>query len=77
MVGLGHQDGVPMVSALMCTVINWTGPMMSHDIRLLGSHDFTKLLHYCFWILREYWAYAEVGSDFDIQVRLKVIKYSL
>ena len=48
MVGLGHQDGVPMVSALMCTVINWTGPMMSHDIRLLGSHDFTKLLHYCF-----------------------------
>ena len=46
MVGLGHQDGVPMVSALMCTVINWTGPMMSHDIRLLGSHDLTKLLYY-------------------------------
>ena len=45
MVGLGHQDGVPMVSALMCTIINWIEPMMSHDIRLLGSHDLTNLLH--------------------------------
>ena len=46
MVGLGHRDRVPMVSALVCMVIHWTRFMVSHDIRLLGSHNFTKLL-YC------------------------------
>ena len=46
MTGLDHQDGVPMMSALVCIVTHWIGPMMSHDIRLLDSHDFTKLLHY-------------------------------
>ena len=35
-----------MVSALMCMIIHWTEPMMSHDVRLSGCHDFTKLLCY-------------------------------
>ena len=46
MVGLGHQDGVPMVSALMCIVTHWTRPTMSHDLRLSSSHGLIKLLHY-------------------------------
>ena len=39
---LSHQDGVPMVSI----IIHWTRLTMSYDIRLLSSHDFTKLLYY-------------------------------
>ena len=46
MTGLDCRDEVPMMSTLMCMVTYWTGPTMSHDIRLLGSHDFTKLLYY-------------------------------
>ena len=34
-----------MLSALMCMVTHYTGPMVSHDIRLSDSHDFTELLH--------------------------------
>ena len=44
--GLGHQDEIPMVRALMCMVTHWTGPTVHHNIRLLGSHDFTKLNYY-------------------------------
>ena len=46
MTGLDHRDGVPMMSTLMCMVTYWTGPTVSHDVRLLDSYDFTKLL-YC------------------------------
>ena len=46
MVGLSYQDGFPMVSALVCMVAHWTGPTVSHDLRLSSSHDLTKLLHY-------------------------------
>ena len=45
MVGLGYQDGFPMVSALVCMVTHWIGPMVSHDLRLSSSHDLAKLLH--------------------------------
>ena len=45
MVGFGYQDGFPMVSALVCMVTHWTGPMVSHNLRLSSSHDLTKLLH--------------------------------
>ena len=44
---LCHWDRVPIMSTLVCMV--YTLDMtytMSHDIRLSGSHDFTKLLHY-------------------------------
>ena len=44
-VGFCYQDRVPMVSALMCMVTHWIRPIVSHDIRLWSSHDFTKLLH--------------------------------
>lgn len=44
MVDLGPQDRVPMVIALVCKVKNWTGTMVSHNIRLSSSHNFTKLL---------------------------------
>ena len=42
--GLGYWDGFPMVSALMCVVILWIGPTVSHDLRLSSSHDLPKLL---------------------------------
>ena len=45
MAGLGYQYGFPMVSALVCMVIHWTRPMVSHELRLSSSYDFTKLLH--------------------------------
>ena len=40
MVGLGYQDGFPMVSALVCMVTYWTRPTMSHDWRVSSSHIF-------------------------------------
>ena len=40
MIGLGHRDGFPMVSM----ITHLTGLIMSHDLRLSSSHDFTKLL---------------------------------
>ena len=45
MIGLGHRDGFPMISALMCMVTHWTWLTVSHDIRLSSSHDFTQLFH--------------------------------
>ena len=44
-IGLGHRDGVPIVSALVCMVTYWIGPTVSYDTRLSDSYDFTKLLH--------------------------------
>ena len=44
MAGLGYQDEFPMVSALVCMVTHWTGPIVSHDLRLSSSHNLTKLL---------------------------------
>ena len=43
--GLGYWDGFPMMSVLVCMVIHWTGPKVSHDLRLSSSHDLTKLFH--------------------------------
>ena len=45
MASLGYRDGFPMLSALVCMVTHWTGPMVSHDLRLSSIHDLTKLLH--------------------------------
>ena len=45
MAGLGYWDRFPMVSALVCMVAHWIGPMVSYDLRLSSSHNFTKLLH--------------------------------
>ena len=45
MIGLGYRDGFPMVSALVCMVIHWIRPTVSHDLRLSSSHDLTNLLH--------------------------------
>ena len=42
-----------MESALVCMVIHWIGPMVSHDLRLSSNHYFTKLLHYIISLLRE------------------------
>ena len=36
----------PRVSALVCMVTHWIGLIISHDLRLSSSYDFTKLLHY-------------------------------
>ena len=43
MIGLGHQDGFPMVSALVCMVTYWIGPTMSHYLRISSRYDITKL----------------------------------
>ena len=45
---LDHWDGIPIVRALMYTFTYWIRLTMSHDVRLSGSGDFTKLL--CFII---------------------------
>ena len=45
MIGLGYQDGFPIVSALICMVTHWIGHTVSHDLRLSSSHDLTKLFH--------------------------------
>ena len=45
MIGLGYRDGFPMVSALVCMVTHWIGPMVSHNLMLSSIHDLTKLLH--------------------------------
>ena len=45
MVGLSYHDGFPMVSVLVCIVTHWIGLTVSHDLRLLSSHDLTKLFH--------------------------------
>ena len=45
MVGLGYLGGFPMVRALVYMLTHWTRPMVSHDLRLSSSHNFTKLLH--------------------------------
>ena len=46
MVGLSYWDEFLMVSALVCMVTHWIGPTVSHELRLLSSHDRTKLFHY-------------------------------
>ena len=35
-----------MVSVLVCMVTHWIGPIGSHDIRLLDSHNFSKLIYH-------------------------------
>ena len=45
MTGLGYWDGFPMVSALVCMAAHWIGLMVSYDLRLSSSHNFTNLLH--------------------------------
>ena len=46
MASLGYRNEVPMVSTLVCMITHGIGSIVSHDIRLLDSHDFTKLF-YC------------------------------
>ena len=38
---LGHWNELPMVNALVCMVTHWTRPIVGHDIKLSGGHDFT------------------------------------
>ena len=35
-----------IVSALVWMVTHWTKPIVSYNIMILGSYDFTKLLYY-------------------------------
>ena len=43
---LCHRDEILMMSEIIYTITHYTGLMVNQDIKLLGSHDFTKLL-YC------------------------------
>ena len=46
MTDLGYRNGFPMMSVLVCMATHWLIPMVSHDLKLSSSHDFTKLFHY-------------------------------
>ena len=46
MVSLNHWNDFPMVSTLVCIITHWTRLMVSHDVRLSSSYDFTKPFHY-------------------------------
>ena len=74
----GHQDEVPMMSALVCIIAHWTRPIGGHDIRLSGSCDFTKLL-YC--IIFQPWENTELILKLVVTLTYgwdpKVIIYSL
>ena len=73
---LGHQDRVLMVSALVFMVTHSVEPMVSHDVRLSGSHDFTKLL-YC--LISQPWENIDFVPNLAMiyEWDLKVIKYSI
>ena len=43
---LGYWDEFPMVSALARMITHWTGPTVSHDLRISSNHNLTKLLLY-------------------------------
>ena len=77
-VGLGHQDEVLMVSTLVCMITHWIGLMMSHDVRLSGSHNFTKLLYY---IISQSWKNTKFMLKLVVTMTYvwdhKVIIYSL
>ena len=51
---LGHHDGFPMMSALMCMVTCWIRPTMNHDVRLLIITIYQATIPYGFSTLREY-----------------------
>ena len=57
MVGVSYWDEVPMVSTLVCMITYGIWSIVSHDIRLLDSHDFTKLLYY---IISQPWENIEL-----------------
>ena len=78
MVGLSYQDGFPIVSALVCMVTHWIGPMVSHDLRLSSSHDLTKILHCA---ISQSWENIELVLKLTMALTYwwnhKLIKYSL
>ena len=46
MTGLGHHDEFPIMSTLVCIVTYQIESIMSHNVKLSSSHDFTKMFHY-------------------------------
>ena len=46
MTSLDYRNRVFMMSALVCMVTYWIELMVSHNVKLSGNYDFTKLLHY-------------------------------
>ena len=78
MTGLGYWDKFLMVSALVCVVAHWTRLMVSHDLRLSSSHDFTKLLYY---VVSQRWENIELVLKLAVVLThgwdLKLIIYSL
>ena len=45
MTSLGYWDVFNSHDVFTSAYRHWTRPMVSHDLRLSSSHDFTKLLH--------------------------------
>ena len=46
MIGIDHRAEYLIISVLVHMITHWIGPIVSHDVRLLGSYDLTKLLYY-------------------------------
>ena len=57
MTNLGYQNMFPMMSALIYMITHWIRPMVSHNVKLSNSHDFTKLLHY---VVSQLWENIEL-----------------
>ena len=74
---LSYWNGFPMVSALVCMVTHWIGPMVSHELRLSSSYDLTKLLH-C--VVSQPWENIEIMlklvMTFSYRCDRKPIRYS-
>ena len=78
MTGLGYWDGFSTVRALVCMVTHWTGLMVSHDLRLSNSHEFTKFF-YC--VISQPWENIEFVLKLAVALTYgwdhKLIIYSL
>ena len=74
----GHEPNFGSPEIWVMTVTHWIRPIMSYDIKLLGNHDFTKLL--C-CIVSQSWMNIEFVLKLVVSLTyrwyLKVIIYSL
>ena len=75
---LGYQNDFPMVSALMCMVTHWTGPMMNRDINY-----WVVMIHYATILCelstsRGYWVYTKINRRLwlmGVTIRWSLISY--
>ena len=78
MTSLSYWDRFPMVSALVCMIIHWTRPIVSHNLKLSSNHDFTNMFH-C--VISQPWEDIELVLKLEVALTYvwycKLIIYSL